>query len=293
MIIPHPAINFVQSFFNMKHWYVALLISYSVSSPAQSVLFNFDSAPIYTSLPIDQTEGGITAHLSAPLAGYSIQQANVLGFTPPGFDGHIIYPNSIYLTDLCIGFDQAISRFSIMYCCQELGCDDAATMRVTAYLNGSYVGTNTRTAANPGTWPVDSLKCNFPQGFDSVVIHYDSPPPTCQDYGVIFLADNMSVTALTATSVNNLFVSDNVTVVSSPYSQSIEISVTLAHPNITDISLIDISGSAITTISPAQFNAGTHEIIVDLSGLDLQGGIYFLRISGKNFLETCRLVILK
>ena len=36
----------------------------------------------------------------------------------------------------------------------ELGCDDAARMRVTAYMNGSYVGTNTKTAANPvhGLW---------------------------------------------------------------------------------------------------------------------------------------------
>lgn len=43
-------------------------------------------------------------------------------------------------------------------------------------------------------WPVDTLRCQFPQGFDSVVVHYDSPPPTCQDYGTIYLADNMRVT---------------------------------------------------------------------------------------------------
>jgi len=68
-----------------------------------------------------------------------------------------------------------------MYCCQELGCDDAASMRIAAYMNGSYPGTNTKTAANPGTWPVDSLQYSFTHGFDSVVIRYDSPPPTCQD----------------------------------------------------------------------------------------------------------------
>ncbi len=32
-------------------------------------------------------------------------------------------------------------------------------------------------------------------GFNSVVVHYDSPPPTGGDYGPIFVADNMLVTA--------------------------------------------------------------------------------------------------
>jgi hypothetical protein len=161
---------------------------------SQNVLFDFDNAPIYSSLPIDQTVDGITAHLSATGQGYSIQFANVLGFTPPGFAGRIIYPNSIFLADLIVQFNQTIVDFSIMYSSQELGCDDAATMRVTAYMNGSYVGTRTKTASNPGTWPVDTLRCGFPQGFNKVVVHYDSRPPTCQDYGVIYLADNMRVT---------------------------------------------------------------------------------------------------
>ena len=167
------------------------------SVSAQTILFDFDNAPLYSSLPIYQTAGGITAHLSATGQGYSIQNANALGFTPPGFAGRIIYPNSIYLADLLVRFNQTITDFSIMYCCQELGCDDAATMKVTAFMNGVYVGFNTRTATFPGTWPVDTLRCTFPQGFDSVVVHYFMHPPTCQDYGTIFLADNMRVTPYT------------------------------------------------------------------------------------------------
>lgn len=172
---------------------------------AQQVLFNFDDAPIHTSLPITLTAGGITAHFSATGQGFSIQEANTLGFTPAGFSGLVIYPNSIYLADLLIKFDTTISDFSIMYACQELGCDDAATMRVTAYYKGNLVGSNTKTAANPGTWPVDVLSCSFTQVFDSVVMHYDKRPPTCQDYGVIFLADNMQVTAKSVLSVNLLY----------------------------------------------------------------------------------------
>lgn len=161
---------------------------------AQDVLFDFNNAPLYSSLPINLTVSGITAHFSATGQGYSVQNANVLGFTPQGFDGRILYPNSINYSDIIIQYDQVISDFSIMYACQELGCDDAATMRVTAYMNGVFAGTSTKTARFPGTWPVDTLRCSIPSGFNKVVVHYDSRPPTCQDYGVIYLADNMRVT---------------------------------------------------------------------------------------------------
>ncbi|MBK8553681.1 MAG: hypothetical protein IPL53_22570 [Ignavibacteria bacterium] len=158
-------------------------------------MFDFNNAPLHSPFPINLTIDGITAHLSATGQGYSIQYANVLGFTPQGFAGLSIYPNSINAADLLVTFDHTLTEFSIMYACQELECDDVARMKVTAYMNGSLVGFNTRTATFPGTWPTDTLSCSFPQGFNSVVVHYDSPPPTCQDYGTIFMADNMRVTA--------------------------------------------------------------------------------------------------
>ncbi|HET9826285.1 MAG TPA: T9SS type A sorting domain-containing protein, partial [Chitinophagaceae bacterium] len=171
----------------------------------QPVFFDFDSAPLHSSLPINQTVNGVTAHFTATGSGYSIQQADVLGFTPLGFSGRIIYPNSIFLADLLIKFDATLTDFSTMYSCQELGCDDAATMRVNAYMNGVFVGTHTHTAINPGTWPVDTIRFTLAQGFDSVVLHYDSRPPTCQDYGVIFMADNMQVTPVGALPVTLIY----------------------------------------------------------------------------------------
>ena len=107
---------------------------------AQQILFDFNNAPLYGNLPIYQTAGGITAHLSATGQGYSIQNVNVMGFTPQGFTGRMLYPNSIYISDIRVHFNQLLSEFSIMYACQELGCDDTARMRVTAYLNGNFVG---------------------------------------------------------------------------------------------------------------------------------------------------------
>lgn len=118
---------------------------------AQDVIFDFNNAPYQFSLPITQTVNGITAVFTATGQGYSIQSANAMGFTPTGLSGLVIYPNSIYLSDLQIKFNVTIVDFSIMYAAQELACDDAETMRATVYKNGILVGTNTRVAANPGT----------------------------------------------------------------------------------------------------------------------------------------------
>lgn len=167
----------------------------AASASAQAVLFDFNNAPLHTPLPIDLTVAGISAHFSATGQGYSIQDTSA-PVVPLGFTGRFIYPSSIQPADLLISFDRTLTDFSILYSPQELGCDDSATMRVTAYMHGIFVGTHTHTAIHPGTWPVDTLSCTFTQGFNSVVVHYDGHPPTCSDYGVIFLADDMRVTPL-------------------------------------------------------------------------------------------------
>lgn len=164
-----------------------------IRAEAQTVLFDFDNASRYTSLPITLTVGGITAQFSATGAGFSIQAANTMGFTPAGFSGNCIYPNSIYAADLLVGFSTPLTDFSILYAPQELACDSSATMRVTAYLAGALVGTTT-TNAQAGTWPSEYLRFSSPQGFDKVVVHYDKAPVTGGDYGVVFMADNMAIT---------------------------------------------------------------------------------------------------
>jgi hypothetical protein len=127
------------------------------STPANAVLFTFDDLPPHTSLPSDYTVDGLTAHFSGTGQGFSIQPADALGFTPSGFGGLSIYPNSIYAADLLVSFSQSLSGFSILYAPEEYGSDRSAIMRVTAYLNGKYVGTNTTTAPNPGPWPTGPL----------------------------------------------------------------------------------------------------------------------------------------
>ena len=131
-------------------------------------------------------------------AGYSIQAAGVLGFTPSGFDGNCIYPDSVFLADLQIQFSSPLVDFSIMFSPEEYACDSSATIRCTASLNGNVVGTSTAVADPPGTWPTGTLRFTSNQPFDSVVIHYAAAPPTGGDWGPIFMADNMRITPATS-----------------------------------------------------------------------------------------------
>ncbi len=261
---------------------------------AQEVLFDFDNAPLYSTLPIDQTVSGITAHLSATGNGYSIQNADVLGFTPPGLAGHIIYPNSINLADLLIRFDQILKNFSIMYSCQELGCDDAATMLVTAYMNGNLVGTNTRTATFPGTWPVDTLSCNFPLGFDSVVVHYDSPPPTCQDYGTIFMADNMRVTPLNAAAVSEGELSELFTLrqnYPNPFNNSTIIRYSIPKESLVTLKVYNTIGEEVLSLLNEQKQVGNYQ--TDFKTANLPSGVYFYRLQAGEFVQTRKMILLK
>jgi len=132
------------------------MFAFCTATYGQSVLFDFDNAPYHTSLPISLTSSGLTAQFSATGQGFSIQSANVLGFTPAGFSGLCIYPSSVYLADLRVSFSKPVTDFSILYAPEEYACDASATMRVTGYMNGVFVATNTQNA-QPGTWPSATL----------------------------------------------------------------------------------------------------------------------------------------
>lgn len=269
------------------------VIALASSVFAQEVLFDFDNAPLYSSLPIYQTAGGITAHLSATGQGYSIQNANVLGFTPPGFAGRIIYPNSIYIADLLIHFDHSITDFSIMCCTQELGCDDAATVRVTAYMNGSYVGYTDNMAICPCTWPVDTLICTFSQGFDSVVIHYQHVPLTCQDYGVVMLFDNMRVTPIvTGISEHEILKMYNLGQnYPNPFNPATKISYEIPKNGFVKLIIFDALGREVAKLVNEKQNAGTYQVNWDAS--EYPSGAYFYKLEASNFVDTKKMVVIK
>jgi len=174
---------------------VTAIVGSSVYAQAQDVTFDFNNAPLHAPLPLDLTAGGITGHFSSgsPLYNYSIQAADVLGFTPQGFSGLCIFPSTIYQSDLLISFDTQLTSASILYAPEEYATDSSCTMRMTAYLGANYIGTNTYQIPIPGTWPTGTLSFSSTSPFDNIVIHYDAPPPTGGDYGPIFMADNLIV----------------------------------------------------------------------------------------------------
>lgn len=111
----------------------AVLAGVNFQAAAQTVLFDFENAVVHSPLPITLTANGLTAQFLATAQGFSIQRADTMGFTPAGFLGNCIYPNSVFGADLVIRFSESLSAFSILYAPQELGCDSSATMRVSAY----------------------------------------------------------------------------------------------------------------------------------------------------------------
>jgi hypothetical protein len=174
-----------------------------IAAPARAqsaVLFDFENAPVYSPFPINVAAGGIIAHLSGTGAGYSIQSTTTAPVVPAGFSGHFIYPSSVFGADLLVSFSVPLRSFSILYATQELSCDDSATVRVTAYMDTTSVGTATANSTNlcPCTYTANTLAITTAQPFNNVVVHYDQRPATCQDFGVILLADNMSVTPASA-----------------------------------------------------------------------------------------------
>jgi len=184
----------------MKSLALVLLGLLAFSSPARAgstALFDFNNGPQFTPTPFDLTEGGITAHFSATGQGFSVQNtAQVIGVLPNGFSGLGLVPNSVFPADLLVSFPkETVTDFSIMVAPQELNTDSTATLRVTAFRNGTLVGTSTSMGSEPFLWPSSTLSFSSALGFDSVVIHYDKPPPTGGDFGPIFVADNMIVTA--------------------------------------------------------------------------------------------------
>jgi hypothetical protein len=217
-----------------------------------------------------------------------------MGFTPQGFAGNCIYPDGIYLSDLLIRFDQALTDFSIMYSVQELACDTSATMRVTAYLSGSLVGTNTRIASVPGTWPVDTLRCSFPQGFDSVVVHFDSHPPTCQDWGPIFLADNMRVTPVNATAVSEAGPPAMFTLrqnYPNPFNPTTTFTYALPVHGVVDLRVFNLLGEEVALLENSFKEAGSYSVEWDASARP--SGVYYYKITAGSSSETRMMLLIR
>ena len=261
-----------------------------------AVTYDFDSGPAHTSFPLDLTVNGLTAHFTG---GYSIQPAGTLGFTPLGFSGLCVYPNSVFASDLGVAFSEALTDFSILYAVDELACDISARMRVTAYLAGAPVGTNTMVAPVPGTYPSATLAITVPGGFNSVVVHWDAAGTGCQDYGPIFLADNVTVrraTALVGASNGAApAVAQLAMPAPSPFRGVTTIRYSLPQAGDARLEVFDTSGRLVRTLVRESMSPGNHGVTwngTDEAGRRLGAGVYYLRLESAGTLDSRRVVLL-
>lgn len=171
---------------------VVALVACAVGAFGQRTLFNFDDAPVHTSLPVSVGADGITATLTATGQGFSIQPYGTVGLSPVGMSGLYIYPNSVYAADLVATFSVYVKSASIDYSPCQYGGDSSPRMRITAYNGAITVGTSTHTTY-AGTWPTGTLRISATQPFNRIVVHYDAAPPTGGNWGPIFIADNMTL----------------------------------------------------------------------------------------------------
>ena len=252
--------------------------------------FDFDSAPIHTSLPISLTVGTVTAHFTASGSGFSIQPANTMGFTPSGFGGLCIYPNSVFAADLTITFDQVLSDITMMYAPQELACDSSAIMRITAWKDAILVGSNLTTAPVPGTWPTGTLAFSSSFGFNRVVVHYERAPGGGGDWGPIFMADNMDVTIGTLSAPMARAGAPGLSVEPNPASSIARIRVELTRSGPFSVSILDTAGRRIRTLA-ADRSSGPVTMLLEWDGCDDSGfpvgnGIYFCRVQAATGTEV-------
>jgi hypothetical protein len=271
------------------------LTAFFASAP-DAVTFDFDGGPYHASLPLDYTVNGVTAHFTG---NYSTQPVGTLGIAPAGMSGWYLYPSSIYQSDLGIGFSEALKDFSILYAPDELACDASARMRVTAYMNGASVGTNTMVAA-AGTYPSATLSIAVPAGFNSVVVHWDAPGTLCQDYGPIFFADNVTVTRL----VPPVGVGDRLTggiarldpPAPNPFRLATTFRFELPRPGAVRLTVFDLSGRRVRTIVDGVVPAGGHGVTwdgVDDAGHRAGAGMYIVRLQTDDARLTRRMLLLK
>lgn len=266
-------------------------------SAPDAATFDFDGAPVGGPFPLDLVVNGLTAHFTG---GYSIQPVGTVGISPAGFSGLCVFPSSVFQSDLGIGFSEILTDFSILYAVDELGCDTSARMRVTAYLDALLVGTNTMVAPVPGTYPSATLSIAVPAGFNHVVVHWDAPGTLCQDYGPIFLADNVTVTRAAPPAAVDDWGSRGARQLHppapNPFQVATRIRFALPVAGRVGLNVYDMAGRLVRTLLNEVLPAGDRSVAwngLDASGHEVSAGVYLLRLEAAGARESRRIIVLR
>ena len=133
-----------------------------------------------------------------------------------------------------------------------------------------------------------------------MVVHYDHRPPTCQDYGTIFVADNIHVTPVPVSVISegespeNFILKQNYP---NPFNPSTKIKFDILNSGFVQIKIFDIAGREIETLANQNFSPG--EYVVDWNAQSSPAGVYlytlnFFSLSGeKKFTTTKKMMLVK
>jgi len=190
---------------------VCFLWGMATDSHSQTVTFDFDSGTpallVGNAAPLDQVVGGVTAHISSPVGGFSVQNGTTAHYTVSTFTNNFLYPiaaNGAFST-LDISFSELVTNVAFDFATiQNLAVIDLETPVQLAAFNctptvTTSVGTTNVAGVYGGpngtdTLAVGKLNYNSKVGFNLVHISVPiivPPPATGQAYQ--FLLDNLSV----------------------------------------------------------------------------------------------------
>jgi hypothetical protein len=274
-----------------------MLTAFFDSAP-NCATFDFDNGNAGSSLPLDLlSTNGLSAHFEG---GYSIQPVGTLGIAPAGMSGLYLYPSSVFPSDLLIRFPVTLTDFSILYAADEIACDNSATMRVTGFMNGAFVGTNTTTAPVPGTYPSGTLALVAPSGFDSVVVHWQAPGSLCHDYAPIFFADNVTVTFIPPLAVGDppspRGVARLFDPAPNPFTPATTIAFELAVAGDVRLNIYDLSGRFVRSLIERSMPEGVHRVTwdgTDAAGNPAHAGLYLLRLDAAGTRASRRMMLVR
>jgi hypothetical protein len=181
---------------------LAVIVSRSPgSASAATVTFDFDTGTPTLStgqnIPLDQTAGGLSAHVSSPQGGaFSIQTDASTQFRLSQFSGHYLYDNNLNRNFLDITFSEPVESITFTFATADFQqVEVPTTIQLTAYRGATGtqpVGTTTAHGEYAGdTMPMGTLSFNSrAQPFDVVELVLPFQPQGATD----FLVDNITVT---------------------------------------------------------------------------------------------------
>ena len=183
----------------------------TIGGYSQSVTFDFDSGTpllvVGNAAPLDQVVGDVTAHISSPVGGFSVQNGTTAHYSVSTFTNNYMYPiaaNGAFST-LDISFSELVTNVTFDFATiQNPAVIDLETpVQLQAYRNSTattnLVGSTNVAGVYGGPDGTDTLavgKLSYSSKVPFNLVHISVPiisPPPATGQAYQFLLDNLSV----------------------------------------------------------------------------------------------------